>query len=126
MRHALIAALGLALLGFPASAQAGCDEVSGVCLDDDAAKWAADAELSKKQRAKQYKKNRKRQKVALTVDIQGGRGSAFIDGRYLSPGAEFAPGKHDVQIRDGEQVLAQGVLTVPRGSSGVTITVTHP
>lgn len=105
-----------------------CDDPSGVCVDDDSAKWAADAKLSKKARTKQYKKNRKRKPIPVTVNIEGGRGSAFVDGRYLAPGEshELKPGKHDVHVRDGDTVLAQGVLTVPRRSDGFIVTVVHP
>jgi hypothetical protein len=127
MRIWISVLIGVALAGVPAQSSA-CDDPSGVCVSDESAKWAADQGLSKKQRNKQHKKNRKRKKVAVSVEIQDGRGSAFIDGRYLGNGAtqEIAPGKHDIQVRDGDQLLAQGVLTVPRNSAGITITVVHP
>ena len=66
--------------------------------------------------------------IARNWEIANGRGSAFIDGRYLANGetTEIAPGKHDIQVRDGDQLLAQGVLTIPRKSTGVTLTVVHP
>jgi hypothetical protein len=127
MRALILAIVFLAVSLAPLEADA-CDDPSGVCVDDDKAKWSSDASLSKKSRRKQWKKNRKRKPVPVTVNIDGGRGSAFVDGRYLAPGEsrELKPGKHDVHVRDGDRVLAQGVLTVPRRSDGVTVTVVHP
>jgi hypothetical protein len=127
MRALMFATVLLGVSLAPIDAQA-CDDPSGVCVDDEKAKWSGDATLSKKNRTKQWKRNRRRKPVPVTVTIEGGRGSAFVDGRYVAPGEshELKPGKYDVHVRDGDRVLAQGVLTVPRKSDGVTVTVVHP
>lgn len=95
---------------------------------DEAGSFKPDAHLTRKQRAAEAKKNRKRKSVALQVLVEGGRGSAFVDGRYLAgegPHAErsLKPGKHEVEVRDGERVIAVGVLTIPRSASAVTLVV---
>jgi hypothetical protein len=95
---------------------------------DEAGSWKPDARLSKKQRSSEAKKNRKRKDVAVRVLVEGGRGSAFVDGRYLAsegPHAERAlkPGKHEIEVRDGDQVVAVGVLTISRKADAVTLVV---
>jgi hypothetical protein len=116
----------LALALAPAPARAACEDPGGVCVDG-GAKWTADASMSLKQRAKEHKKNRKKEKVLVTFVVEGGRGSAFVDGRYHAPDRpyELSPGKHDVHLRDGDAVLAQGVLTVPKKAASITVTVVH-
>lgn len=90
--------------------------------------WKPEARLSRKQRQKDAKANRKRGDVTLDVDVVGGRGSVFIDGRYL-PGSgpherrAVKPGKHEIEVRDGEHVIAIGVLTVGRSVDAVTLVV---
>jgi hypothetical protein len=130
MKSAHCAAVLAFLLGasWSAEVRADCQDPSRVCTDDSAATWSADASMTRKQRAREHAKNRKKKKVSLTVVVEGGRGSVFIDGRYFAAGeaVEIVPGKHDVHVRDGQVVLAQGVLTVPRASEGLTVTVVHP
>ncbi len=114
------------VLGVGASANAACDE-QGTCVEGGT--WTANASLSDKARRKIAKKNRKKGDIDLTVSIEGGRGSVFVDGVWISSapleGHGIKPGRHDIQVRDGKAVLAQGVLMVRRKSSGVTITVPH-
>ena len=56
-------------------------------------------------------------------------GSIFINGRYAGTapleGIEIPSGKNDLQIRDGSDVLATGVLTVPKESDVIAV-VRHP
>jgi hypothetical protein len=92
------------------------------------ADWKPDARLSRKQRQKDAKTNRKRSDVTLDVDVVGGRGSVFIDGRYLAASGAHdrravKPGKHEIEVRDGERVIAVGVLTVVRNVDAVTLVV---
>jgi hypothetical protein len=100
-----------------------------VCIyGTDNGEWKPDARLSKKQRASEKKKNRKHADVSLRVLVEGGRGSVFVDGRYLSsegPHSERAldPGKHEIEVRDGETVIAVGVLTIPRKIEALTLVV---
>lgn len=114
-------------LGLPAEAAADCQDASGVCIDDDSAKWS-EGVLSRKARGKAYKKNRKRKKVPVTLTLENGRGSLFIDGRYRrwDEPLELVPGKHDVHVRDGDQVIAQGILQIPRKSVGFNVVFVHP
>ena len=125
---AVLTALALALaLGAAAPARAAaaaCSDASGVCLSDDKAKWEPDASLS----AKQLKAKRKGPACKVAFEIDGGRGSVFVNGRYAgtAPDATLSllPGKHDIQVRDGQKILAEGVLTVPKAGS-LQVTVRH-
>lgn len=122
----LPAALALAVLAAPAPADAACSDPSNLCLDDaKGAKWEPDASLT----AKQIKAKRKGASGTLSVKIEEGRGSVFIDGRFagVAPvsSVELGPGKHDLQVRDGSKILAEGVITIPKGGS-VKATVRYP
>jgi hypothetical protein len=125
-RNYLIAAvLPLALLAAPTAAEAACSDPSNLCVEGKGAKWEPDASLS----AKQLKAKRKGANGTLSVKIEEGRGSVFVDGRFVgvAPVAslELGPGKHDMQVRDGSKILAEGVITVPKGGS-VKATVRYP
>lgn len=120
-----LSALALALTAAsPARAAASCADDSGVCLSDAKAKWEPDASLS----AKQLKAKRKGAPCKVAFEIDGGRGSVFVDGRYAgtAPNTSMSllPGKHDIQVRDGQKILAEGVLTVPKGGS-LQVVVRH-
>lgn len=120
-----IAALALALAAPAPADAAACSDDSGVCLSDAKAKFDADQTLS----AKQLKAKRKGAPCKVSFEIDGGRGSVFVNGRYIGTApvsdVTLMPGKHDVQVRDGQKILAEGVLTVPKGGS-LQITVRHP
>lgn len=115
-------------VALPSTALA-CDDESGVCVDGDGT-WQADKRMSRKARGKTKKKNRKRKSVTVTAEIEGGRGSVFIDGHYAGTnsvnGAEVKPGSHDIQVRDGDTLIAQGVLKVKRGAGTISIVFVHP
>lgn len=122
---ALVLAL-VAQLGAPTAARAACTDPSGLCLEEaKGAKWEPDSVLS----GKQLRAKRKGAPGRLTVKVDDGRGSVFVDGRYAGTAPlvdlSLLPGKHDLQVRDGEKILAEGVLTVPRGGS-VRVHVRHP
>jgi hypothetical protein len=90
--------------------------------------WKPDARLSRKQRQKDAKANRKRSDVTLDVDVVGGRGSVFVDGRYLAGSGPHdrravKPGKHEIEVRDGERIIAVGVLTIARNLDAITLVV---
>lgn len=122
---AALSALALAL-AVPAPAAAACSDASGLCLGPaKGAKWEPDASLS----SKVMKAKRKGPPCRVDFEIDGGRGSVFVDGHYLGTApltsVSLAPGKHDLQVRDGQRVLAEGVLTVPKGGT-LEVTVRHP
>jgi hypothetical protein len=100
-----------------------------VCIyGTDKGLWKPDARLSRKQRSSEKKKHRKYADVTLRVVIEGGRGSVFVDGRYLAsegPHSERAldPGKHELEVRNGETVVAVGVLSIPRKIEALTLVV---
>ena len=102
----------------------GCDDDSGLCVDSGGASWAPDKNSTSKERKKRSTKTPGR--LSLTID--GGRGSVFLNGRYVGTapvsGVEMPSGKNDLQVRDGADVLASGVLDVPK-DAGVSITVRH-
>jgi hypothetical protein len=124
-RIALALALSFAL-GAPRSAEAAeiCDE-QGVCIDG--AKWASGEQLDDKARAKERKKHAKRKDASLTVELRSGRGSVFVDGVWIAPApisfVPIKPGKHDIEIRDGETLLARGIIDIPKTGGEVTFTV---
>jgi hypothetical protein len=116
------------LVSFSAStpAQAACSDASNLCMEPvKGAKWEPDKSVS----AKQLKAKRKGPAGKLSVTIEDGRGSVFIDGRYAGTAPvsdiDLGPGKHDLQVRDGNKILAEGVITIPKAAS-VSVTVKHP
>lgn len=115
-----------ALFAAPTPAQAACSDPSGLCIEPvKGGKWEPDGSLS----AKQLKAKRKGAPGRLSVTVDDGRGSVFIDGRYVGTAPlsdlSLGAGKHDLQVRDGAKILAEGVLTVPKGAS-VRVNVRHP
>src|SRR5688572_8516932 len=117
-------ALPIAVEGI-ARASFGCEHESGLCLEPvKGGSWAPDKRSSDADR----KKRSTASAGSLSVAIEGGRGSVFINGRYAGTapldGVQIPSGPNDLQVRDGAQVLATGVLTVPK-STGVSIVVRH-
>lgn len=117
-------ALGAASSGAAAASTLACDDASGLCVDSGGASWEPDKKSSSKDRKKRSSKS----PGTLAVTIDGGRGSVFVNGRYVGTapvsGVEVPAGKNDLQIRDGANVLATGLLEVPKGAS-VSVTVRH-
>jgi hypothetical protein len=100
-----------------------CD--GNLCLSPvKGAKWESGVTTSPKERTKRTKKNG----GTLSISIEDGRGSVFINGRYAGTaplsGIEIPRGRNDIQVRDGAEVLASGVLQVP-ANADLDVTVTH-
>jgi hypothetical protein len=118
-----------ALAAFAPAPGADVDCGAQVCIyGADADNWKPDSRLSKKARRKNAKRNRKRKDVALSVTVEGARASVFVDGRYLASEGPHAlrgvkPGKHEIEVRDGERVVAVGVLVIPRKAGAVALVV---
>ncbi|MCR9159353.1 MAG: hypothetical protein ACE37F_08450 [Nannocystaceae bacterium] len=119
--------LGLAVAVAPtahAELEFECSDEGNLCVES-GGNWSSGSRTSSKDRRKQSKKTA----GTLTVRIEGGRGSIFINGRYAGTapleGIEIPSGKNDLQIRDGADVLATGVLTVPKDSDVIAV-VRHP
>jgi hypothetical protein len=113
---------GLGMLAIPSRVEAaGCEQQ--VCPSE--GEWLDGETLGSKARKKDAKANKKRPDVELSVVFAGERGSVFVDGRYLAPDATRAikPGKHEIEVRDGDEVIALGVLVVPRGVDSVRVEV---
>ena len=127
LAFALALPLGLAL---PSGEAHACDDESRLCVDSDNAKWEPDASLSQKSLKRERKKNKKKPPSNLYLTVADGRASVFIDGRFVNTAPlesyELGAGKHDIQIRDGDIILAEGVLKIPKSSQSVRITVKHP
>lgn len=74
-------------------------------------------ESSSKNRARRSTK----QGGKLSVDLDDGRASLFVNGRFRGnvplEDIKVPSGKNDIQVRDGETILAEGLLTVPRNGS---------
>ncbi len=123
---ATVLGLGLGIAVAPAAQamQFECSDDGNLCVES-GGDWSSDARTTSKERRKQSKKNA----GTLTIRIEGGRGSIFLNGRYAGTapleGIEIPSGKNDIQVRDGSDVLATGVLTVP-GDSDVIAVVRHP
>lgn len=126
MRRLALPLLLVFVLIAPGSADAAeiCDE-QGVCIDG--ATWTSGDQLDDKARAKERKKNAKRKNANLTVQLRQGRGSVFVDGVWiaLAPVSymPIKPGKHDIEIRDGETLLARGIIDIPKTGGDVTVTI---
>lgn len=110
----------------PAQAEAACDHPSNLCLKRvKGSRWAPGETTTPKERSRRMEENG----GTLTLTVENGRGSVFINGRYLGTapldGIEIPRGKNDLEVRDGKQVLAKGVLVVSRGND-LEITVNHP
>ncbi|MEM6994100.1 MAG: hypothetical protein AAF721_26540 [Myxococcota bacterium] len=117
-----VAALGLSVANTGEAHSMACADDSGLCVDGGGAKWQSDKSASKKQR----KKRSAKRGGTISMEVDGGRGSLFINGRYAGTaplsGAKIPAGANDIQVRDGAKVLAKGLLTVPR-TADVSITV---
>ncbi len=118
--------LALALITAPGPARAAgvCDE-QGTCVDG--ADWQSGASLDDKARSKEAKRNAKRKDASLTVELGQGRGSVFVDGVWIGVApvsyVPLKPGKHDLEVRNGETLLARGVLTIPKNGGDVKVSV---
>ena len=124
----LCSALGLGLLVAP-NAQANmamdeCTDEGNLCVES-GGEWASGAKTTSKERRKQSMK----QPATFPFRVVDGRGSLFVNGRYAGTapleGIEIPAGKNDIQVRDGAEVLASGVLTVNSGSDVIAV-VRHP
>lgn len=119
--------LGLVAPVLPAhAAMADCTDDSNLCLAPvKGAKWEPGRSTTPKERSKQTKKNG----GSLALTIEDGRGSVFVNGRYVGTaplsGVEIPRGRNDIQVRDGAEVLASGVLQVP-ANADLDVTVRHP
>lgn len=118
--------LAIAPSGAADAAAAACTDPSNLCLTPSkGAKW----QPGKKSTRKDRKRRGRGAAGTLALDVENGRGSLFINGRYAGTapltGKEIPAGKNDIQVRDGMIVLAEGLLTVPKGGT-LTVTVRHP
>ncbi len=103
-----------------ANAAADCD--ASLCIDSGGGEFAADVRITNDMRRKQSKKKSGR----LSLTIEDGRGSVFINGRYVGTApvdsVKVPAGKNDIQVRDGADVLATGILTMPpQGDLSATV-----
>lgn len=121
-----------ALVGsVPSAPSAGTDCGMQVCLyasAESGSTWKAGQRLSRGKRRQDAKKNKKRKAVGLSVSLSEGRGSVFIDGRYLATTGPHAqrtlkPGKHELEVRDGDETLAVGVLVVSRKAGSLLVVI---
>jgi hypothetical protein len=114
--------LGLGLMTATPTAQAAfeCADEGNLCIESGGT-WASGSRTSSKDRRKQSDKS----PGSLTVRVEGGRGSIFINGRYAGTapleGVEIPSGKNDLQVRDGSEVLSSGVLTVAKGADVIAV-----
>jgi hypothetical protein len=119
--------LTLALACMLASPQAEAAEECGPTACVSGAGWSTEEQLDDAERDREAKRNRKRKDAQLTVQLNGGRGSVFVDGVFVAVApalyVPIKPGKHDIEIRDGERVRARGVLTIPSNATDVIVRV---
>ena len=117
-------ALGLGVSSVSEANSMACSDASGLCLEGGGkgAKW----DPGKSTTAKQRKKRSSKKGGTISMTVDGGRGSLFVNGRYAGTapfsGAAIPRGNNDIQVRDGAKVLAEGMLTVPAEAS-LSITV---
>jgi hypothetical protein len=108
-----------------AAAEEKCDDDGSFCFEQvDGSRWFAGAKTNSKMR--RGRSESKPGKLSLTID--GGRGSVFLNGRYIGTAplddVEVPSGPNDLQVRDGSDVLAWGILTVPKDDT-IVATVKH-
>lgn len=117
---ALALAFGFGLIG-ELEAAGSC----GASVCPSAGEWQEGKTLDAKARKKEAKTNKKKADVELRVEVEGERGSVFVDGRYLAHGSARAikPGKHELELREGDEVLALGVLVVPKGADAIVVEI---
>lgn len=124
------AALWLGSAGLALAVPPPPEDAAAVSVTSGEAEWTADEKLSRKAQKRDRKRYRNKKDVSLSVSIDGGRGSVFVDGEWAGEapvsGFEVKPGRHDVEVRDGETVLGAGILKIQRGSDAVTLSVAHP
>lgn len=117
--------LTLACALAPNSARAAEECGPNACISG--AGWVPGEQLDDSARKREAKRNRKRKDAQLSVQLANGRGSVFVDGVWIAPipalYVPIKPGKHDLEVRDGERVLARGVLTVPKKAREVSVRV---
>ncbi|MEZ4449466.1 MAG: hypothetical protein R3B09_08300 [Nannocystaceae bacterium] len=128
LRPALALAGGALVFAFTAPAAATCTDSTGLCVvSGEGVKWKSEAALTAAQLRKENKK-RKGSTSNLDLKIDDGRGTVFIDGRWggIAPLVSYpiTPGSHDIQVRDGNRILAEGVLVFPAGAN-VSIEIRH-
>jgi hypothetical protein len=123
LRFALWCSLSLSMAIAPTPAEAAevCD--AKVCVVG--AIWTGDLQLDDKTRAREAKRNRKGKDATLTVELTTGRASVFLDGVWVAPApinyVPLKPGKHDLELRDGDKVIARGVLEIGKKGGDVTV-----
>lgn len=105
---------------------ATCTDPSGVCVEG--AKFKADSGLTDKSRRKEAKRYKKKKSLELSVAVTEGRASVFVDAVWVGTAPienfEIKPGKHDLEVRDGNTVMATGLLTISSKHKGpVRVTV---
>jgi hypothetical protein len=126
MSKSLPLALALACMLASPPAEAA-EEVCGPTACVLGAGWSTEEQLDDAERKREAKRNRKRKAAQLTVQVNGGRGSVFVDGVFvaIAPAlyVPIKPGKHDIEVRDGERVRARGVLTIPNNAGDVIVRV---
>jgi len=119
----LVAALSVAA---PAAAEDRCTDDGTVCWTR--ARGAAFVPGKRTTRRDRRRRGR-RSPGTLSVNIVGGRGSVFLNGRYVGTAplsAVTVPnGRNEIEIRDGMVVLASGRLSMPSGGV-ITLTVRAP
>ncbi len=110
----------------PVRAEDSCTDDGTVCLTR--AKGAAFVPGKRTTRRDRRRRGRGAPGT-LRVRIEGGRGSVFLNGRYVGTvpldAVEVPSGRNDIEIRDGMIVLAMGRLSMPRGGQ-LELTVRHP
>jgi hypothetical protein len=119
----IVHVVGLALVLVLAGARESHAGSCGASVCPSAGEWQEGKTLDAKARKKEAKANKKKSDVTLRVAAE--RGSVFVDGRYLAPDATRAikPGKHELELREGDEVLALGVLVVPKGAESIVVEI---
>jgi hypothetical protein len=117
--------LGTGIASESEAASMACDDVSNLCVDSGGAKYIADTTVAPKDKKKRIDKAGS----SLSMQVDGGRGSLFVNGRYAGTAPlssiPIPAGPNDIQVRDGAAVISSGVLWVPK-SAAISVTVRHP
>ncbi|MGB1698322.1 MAG: hypothetical protein ACPHRO_00100 [Nannocystaceae bacterium] len=101
-----------------------------LCAISGTVSFKPEAKISRGSLRKDYKKYRRRKKVPVTFIVAEGRASVFIDGVYEgttpTEPIPLRPGRHDIQLRDRDLVVSQGVMRISTRSDEAVMKVRHP
>jgi hypothetical protein len=101
-----------------------------LCAISGTVTFKSEATISRGSLRKDNKRFRRRKKIPATFIVADGRASVFIDGVYEgttpTEPIPLRPGRHDIQLRDKNLIVSQGVIRISTRNDEVVMKVRHP